>query len=708
MNLTMKNNECPAVCGLYEIVKALSLIRSAERVTDKPGDEEVRNLPAAFDIETTQTERGAYMYVWQIAVGWYPENYAILTGRTWEELKITLETLRAASERSAVVFYVHNLSYEHSFMRRIIESIRRKDGSDEVFATANRHPIRWKTDGFEWRCSAALSHESLEEVGKHLVKYRVEKASGDLDYKIPRNSKTPLTPVEWGYCYRDVEVVIAYIREKMEEHGGILEIPMTSTGEVRKDVRSYVLGDPEVEKYIGDGFITLPMYNLLKNAYQGGYVHASPYHAGEVLHNIGSIDFTSSYPAVILLKKYPAGGAVYLKGDKEIRHAIKHNPETGEPSPHWVARVRYHGLEWSHALPDCTLSVSKCETDGKTVDLNGRIMYSQADVVTYVTEIDHFWIMRNYYTRGYDFEEAVVYPRSDFLPLKLREKVMEYYRKKTTLKGVSGSEQEYMQSKARLNSIYGMMVTALLRESFETVGGVWQEPKTSTEKGKSKSLSNQLKSKGRFLNYVSGVYVTAWARSNLFDGMENIGIDYVYSDTDSIKMINPDRHADYIKQYNEEIRRTSIEIYGEAEYYRSLAPADIKGKRHPIGEWDFEGVYTTFKALRAKAYLTETNGEYNLTLAGCGKKSGTRYFSSLPDPWSAFNTSMTLPPEVVDKLIPSHIDEPVTETIIDQFGNVETMTSPTGQRLEPVGFDSNTTFADCWNHICTIVRNSKT
>ena len=704
----MKCNIKRSVRVLYQIYNALSLIRSAGRVTDKPGGEEFINIPAAFDIETTQTDIGAYMYVWQMAIGWYPENYSILTGRTWEELLTTLQTLQAAVGHASLVVYVHNLSYEHSFMRRLIESIRRKDGTDEVFATANRHPIRWKTDGFEWRCSAALSHESLEEVGKHLTKYRVEKASGDLDYKIPRNSKTPLTPVEWGYCYRDVEVVIAYIREKMEEHGDILEIPMTSTGEVRKDVRAYVLGDPEVEQYVNDGFITLPMYNLLKNAYQGGYVHASPFHAGEVLHNVGSIDFTSSYPAVILLKKYPAGQADYLTGNDAIRQAIRRNPQTGEPSPHWVARVRYHGLEWSHALPDCTLSVSKCETDGKTVDVNGRIMYSQSDVITYVTEIDHVWIMRNYYSRGHEFEEAVIYPRSDFLPLKLREKVMDYYRKKTTLKGVAGSEQEYQQSKARLNSIYGMMVTALLRESFETVGGVWQGPKIATEKGKTKSLNNQLKSRGRFLNYVSGVYVTAWARNNLFDGMENIGMDYVYSDTDSIKMLNPDKHMDYIARYNEQIRQAGIEIYGIDEYYRSLAPADIKGKRHLIGAWDYEGTYDTFKALRAKAYLTETAGEFSLTLAGCGKKSGTRYFSSLSDPWSAFNTSMTLPPEVVDKLIPSHFDEPVTETIIDQFGNAETMTSQTGQRLEPVGFDCNTTFADCWNHICTVVRNSKT
>ena len=76
----MNCNITNGVRGLYQIYNALSLIRSAERVTDKPGGEEYRNIPAAFDIETTQTEHGAYMYVWQVAIGWYPENYSILTG----------------------------------------------------------------------------------------------------------------------------------------------------------------------------------------------------------------------------------------------------------------------------------------------------------------------------------------------------------------------------------------------------------------------------------------------------------------------------------------------------------------------------------------------------------------------------------------------------------------------------------------------------
>lgn len=54
---------------------------------------------------------------------------------------------------------------------------------------------------------------------------------------------------------------------------------------------------------------------------------------------------------------------------------------------------------------------------------------------------------------------------------KYREKVMEYYRKRTALKGVAGSEHEYQQSKVRFYSTYGMMVST--RTSTPTAGATY-------------------------------------------------------------------------------------------------------------------------------------------------------------------------------------------------------------------------------------------
>ena len=44
-------------------------------------------------------------------------------------------------------------------------------------------------------------------------------------------------------------------------------------------------------------------YQELKQAFAGGFTHANPHHVGKVFRNVGSIDFTSSYPTVMMNKE---------------------------------------------------------------------------------------------------------------------------------------------------------------------------------------------------------------------------------------------------------------------------------------------------------------------------------------------------------------------------------------------------------------------
>lgn len=278
------------------------------------------NVPASFDIETSSVQSSglkmSLTYEWSFGI-----NGIVTVGRTWEEyeeLIRNVENLFGTSENVRLIVYVHNLSYEFQFMRKIFEW-------DKVFSLDVRKPVYAITKtGIEYRCSYKLSGYNLETVGKNLQKYKVEKMSGDLDYSKVRHSKTPLTEKEWQYCVHDVLVVMAYIQEKIESDGDITKIPLTKTGYVRNYCRnncfylykSHKRGGWKYKQYrqlMRNLTLTPDEYNQLKRAFQGGFTHANAVYSGRILENVGSFDFTSSYPYVMISEKYPMGRGEHIQ-----------------------------------------------------------------------------------------------------------------------------------------------------------------------------------------------------------------------------------------------------------------------------------------------------------------------------------------------------------------------------------------------------------
>src|SRR5699024_12382212 len=96
-----------------------------------------------------------------------------------------------------------------------------------------------------------------------------------------------------------------------------------------------------------------------------------------------------------------------------------------------------------------------------------------------------------------------------------------------------------------------MSVTDILRyQTIYTASNKWgQEPSDVKEQIKSYN-----EKRNRVLYYAWGVFVTAYARRNLFTGILSVKEDYIYSDTDSIKMLNYDKNKNYVEKYNKEIR----------------------------------------------------------------------------------------------------------------------------------------------------------
>lgn len=242
-DLTFKSNA--------EFIARLLEVRDNLAVTKTNKEEEIFNIPAAFDIETTsfynnRDQKTAIMYEWSFGIGFFDNGeFEMLTtyGRNWDTFSTLLWVIQSAlglHEKRRLIVYVHNLPYEWQFMRKHFSWTK-------VFFLDDRKPVYCINDmGIEFRCSLKLSGKSLANTAKDLVKYKTEKMVGDLDYSLIRHEMTPLTRTELIYCEQDVKVILAYIQEKIETDGDITRIPLTKTGYVRRYCKKACF--PELEE----------------------------------------------------------------------------------------------------------------------------------------------------------------------------------------------------------------------------------------------------------------------------------------------------------------------------------------------------------------------------------------------------------------------------------------------------------------------------
>lgn len=654
---------------------------------------EYLNIESAFDIETTSTiyngEKSAFMYVWMFGIGYGKE---VFYGRTWEEFIELCELLSSYFDlggNKRLITYVHNLGFEFQFMRKLFNW-------DGVFSTDERKPIKALCDfGIEFRCSYILSGYSLASLAKNLTTHKVKKMEGYLDYELIRHHETELTEKEWSYCENDVVVVNAYINEQIAQYKTISKIPLTNTGRVREYVRNQcyrILDDdgkpektPEAKrKYIKyrklmqDLTITVDEYERLKRAFMGGFTHSNPYHTNKVLDNVGSVDLTSSYPTVMLSEKFPMskGRPIVIKSMADLKAHMKKYC--------LLMDVRIEGLRNKLGY-ESYISSSKCSKLENVVENNGRVF--SADLVeSTIVDID-LQIIEAVYEWDAIYISKVVGFAKNYLPKPIIESILNMYEDKTTLKGVDGKEVEYLLSKGMLNSVYGMCVTDPVKDEH-TYNTEWNLEKVDVME----AIHNYNESKGRFLFYPWGIWVTAYARRNLWSAILNVGNDYVYSDTDSIKALNFESHKPYIDAYNKEI---TFKLFKMMDYHQlnpsRLSPKTIKGEIKPLGVWEFEGIYSKFKTLGAKRYLVRENGHNKLTVAGLSKKNGMDYMESqcggdVDKVFNMFADSLYIPADATGKMTHSYIDDEQELLIVDYNGIPTRVISPSAIHLDQCDF----------------------
>lgn len=584
------------------------------------------NVPASFDIETSSyTSWGtkyATMYLWSFNL-----NGSTILGRTWYDWKKVILFLEEHLKLSNVklVIYVHNLGYEFQFMRGWFKF-------EDVFAVKDRRPIHASlSDGIEFKCSYILSNYALSYIGAKLLRrYPVEKAVGDLDYSLVRHSKTSLTEEEIWYSVRDVQVVTSYIQEKIEDEGGINKIPLTNTGYVRRYCREFCFTqmqkDAKLQKKLSaryhDRMQNLQItsqceYDQLHQAFAGGFTHAAPMHSGVTLSNVGSADLASSYPAVMVMKKFPMSRGIFVGNvtEEQLNRLLSQNLCL-------LFTVRLYDVDPLFVYENY-ISYSKCtDIDKGAVVNNGRVASAKYLQLT-VTEQDWDIIKRCYKWKKAEFFSLRYYV-ADYLPRPFILSILKLFANKTSLKDVEGRETEYMVSKNMINSAYGMSVTNIIRDIYDYSNDIgWVNHDADVDEQLIKYNNNH----NRFLFYAWGVWVTAHARHNLWDAIFEFGPDYVYADTDSIKGLNYSEHENFFKKYNVNIKcqiiKASRILQIPIELYN---PKTVKGKVKTIGVFEREDDYARFKTIGAKRYIYEyENGELLFTVSGVNKRYGVPY-----------------------------------------------------------------------------------
>ena len=173
-----------------------------------------------------------------------------------------------------------------------------------------------------------------------------------------------------------------------------------------------------------------------------------------------------------------------------------------------------------------------------------------------------------------------------------------------------------MKSKNKLNAIFGMSCSRLIRDDIEHDFELSKDEifKILDTGEREKRIAKYYNSRKSFFPYQLGVWLTAHCRRELMKLIELVGYDkFIYSDTDSIFFFDDEETERRLEKYNKEIVRRNdalkialIKKDGTKSYFNLFEDEkdDIK----------------KFRFLHAKCYAFENSkGELTCTIAGVSK-----------------------------------------------------------------------------------------
>lgn len=303
--------------------------------------------------------------------------------------------------------------------------------------------------------------------------------------------------------------------------------------------------------------MTYELDQFCREAYRGGVSYLMPNYQGQILNNVASYDKNSKYPFMLKSHPMPTGMPIVYTG----------RPPTN-PAFLFIHRMRaVIKLKPGH-LPTVQLK------NAARYDASEYIYDTKGEQITLtLCSPDYELLFDNYEVTEIEHVKGLAFTGRTGL---FDEYVDHWY----SIKKSAPNNEIYTIAKLYLNNLYGVFGKKLKRTSkipflngSKVVGYRYTKPQVL---------------RGNYTPLAA--FVTAYGRAEMIRDAEKMGAAFVYCDTDSIKLME-DKLP---KPINELIK---------------VSPTEI-------GAYKFEGVSEQWKGLRAKCYMSYSQGEYSVTCAG--------------------------------------------------------------------------------------------
>lgn len=618
------------------------------------------------DTETSKETPGVqcrnYVVAWTISLRAFDTNIVTLYGQKPSDFVKCLKRMHERMPGDKTIIYWHNMQYDWVFIRKFI--MREFGTPDKQLNVKSHYPLFINfNNGIMFRDSLILAQRKLEKWAEDLdVEHK--KAVGSWDYDKKRNQNTKLTKAELHYIENDTLAGVECIQKTMDTlHKHVYSMPYTATGIPREAVRNIgaEFNARDLFKRLAPDF---RVYQILEMVYHGGYTHANRHFISRTTKGyIVCLDFSSSYPFVMLSEKYPMEKFAPLDHDVSPEYILRNADRYAFIFKLIMLRPELK----DKMIPMPALQVSKCTKTINMVEDNGRILQSEYAEI-YTNETDLRIIHEQYQYKAVCTE--VYFAKKDYLPRWFTDYVYQCYKDKCKLK--NGDPVLYSIAKAKLNSLYGMCcqkcVKELIEENYQT-----GEYKVKKDKEPSEIYEDYLKKYTSILPYSWGVWVTSYAFYNLHtlgkcvaEGEDAI---WLYSDTDSCYSTKWDDEK--VSSYNKKCKEKLLA--------NGYGPVLVDGKELWLGVAELDGEYSEFRTVGAKRYCCryadtprnnkpDANGKVKanklkLTVAGVPKKG----VACLNDSIDSFHKGFVFDGETTGKLQHTYYFE--EDIWIDKNGN---------------------------------------